>query len=50
MLVGGTIRHKAKNHAYALTIQSVIGLLKIIPMMNGLLRTPKVQRFNSMIA
>lgn len=49
VLIGGTIRHKVKNHAYVLTITSISGLIKIIGLINGYLRTPKISRFNDMI-
>ncbi len=48
-LIGGTIRHKTENHVYVLTISSISGLLKIISLINGYLRTPKINQFNNMI-
>lgn len=49
LLIGGSIRHKVENHTYVLTITSIPGLIKIINLMNGCLRTPKIARFNAMI-
>lgn len=49
LLIGGSIRHKVENHTYVLTITSMPGLIKIINLMNGYLRTPKIARFNAMI-
>jgi hypothetical protein len=48
-LIGGSIRHKVENHAYVLTITSISGLINIINLMNGCMRTPKIARFNAMI-
>lgn len=50
LLIGGTIRHKKENHAYVLSITSIPNLLRVISLINGRLRTPKVARFNAMIA
>lgn len=50
LLIGGTIRHKVENHAYVLTITSIPGLIKIIGLINGHLRTPKITQFNAMIS
>jgi hypothetical protein len=50
LLIGGTIRHKVDNHTYVLTITSLSGLLKVIGLINGHLRTPKITKFNAMIA
>jgi len=47
--LGGTIRHKKENHAYVLTISSISGLLNIISLINGYLRTPKLHQFNNLI-
>jgi len=49
LLLGGTIRYKADNHAYVLTISSIPGLRNIISLVNGYLRTPKVHQFNKLI-
>lgn len=48
-LIGGTIRYKANNHAYVLTIASINGLINIINLINGQLRTPKLFKFNKLI-
>jgi len=48
-LIGGSIRHKAENHTYVLTITSIGGLINIINAINGCLRTPKIAKFNAMI-
>ena len=48
-LIGGSIRHKVENHAYVLTITSISGLINIINLMNGCMRTTKIARFNAMI-
>lgn len=48
-LIGATIRHKVDNHVYVLTITSISGLLNIISLINGHLRTPKLTQFNKMI-
>lgn len=49
LLIGGNIRHKVENHAYVLTIYSKQGLVKVIGLINGHLRTPKIAKFNAMI-
>lgn len=49
LLIGGTIRHKVNEHASVLTISSHSGLLQIIDLLSGHLRTPKIHRFNEMI-
>jgi len=49
VILGGTIRHKKENHAYVLTISSISGLLNIISLINGYLRTPKLHQFNNLI-
>jgi len=48
-ILGGTIRHKKDNHAYVLTITSIAGLVEVINLIKGCLRTPKITRFNEMI-
>jgi hypothetical protein len=48
-LIGGSINHKVENHAYVLTITSKSGLIKVIDLINGHLRTPKIEKFNAMI-
>ena len=49
LIIGGTIRNKAAENAYVLTITSINGLLAIINLINGKLRTPKVAQFNKMV-
>jgi hypothetical protein len=49
LLIGGSIRHKVENHAYVLTIASIAELVKVICLINGHLRTPKIAKFNEMI-
>lgn len=48
-LIGGNIRHKKENHAYTLSLTSKISLIKIINLLNGFLRTPKIYKFNKLI-
>lgn len=48
-LIGGTIRHKIDNHAYVLTIVSISELINVIHIINGYLRTPKIDKFNTLI-
>lgn len=48
-LLGGTIRHKKENSAYVLVITSISGLTMIINMINGYLRTPKIDQFNKLV-
>nr|AVR57723.1 LAGLIDADG homing endonuclease [Termitomyces sp. T132] len=49
LLIGGSIRYKVENHTYVLTISSISGLIHIINLINGCLKTPKLARFNEMI-
>ena len=49
LLIGGTVQHKKDNHAYTLSITSISGLTKIISLINGFLRTPKLNKFNNLI-
>ena len=49
-LLGGTIRHKKDNHAYVLVIASISGLTVVINMINGYLRTPKIDQFNKLVS
>lgn len=46
--IGGTVRHKTENNAVVLTFTGA-SLLKIISLMSGHLRTPKVYQFNKVI-
>ena len=45
----GFIRYKPKNKACVLTISPVKGLKKIINMINGELKTPKIKQLNNLI-
>lgn len=48
-LLGGTIRHKKGNSAYVLVISSISGLTMVINLINGYLRTPKIDQFNKLV-
>ena len=48
-MIGGSIRYKKDQHAYTLSITSITGLINIIMLINGLLRTPKLNKFNELI-
>ena len=48
-ILGGSIRHKSENHAYVLTISSLQGLLHVVSLINGLLRTPKINKFHALV-
>lgn len=48
-MIGGTIRHKIQDHAYVLTITSISGLINVVNLINGYLRTPKIHKFNILI-
>ena len=45
----GFIRYKPKNKACVLVISPVIGLKKIVSLINGQLRTPKIHQLNKLI-
>ena len=45
----GHIRYKTKENACVLIVSPVIGLKKIISLINGELRTPKIHQFYSLI-
>ena len=45
----GHLRYKTKENACVLIVSPVIGLKKIIGLINGELRTPKIQQFYSLI-
>jgi hypothetical protein len=45
----GFIRYKSKNNACVLTISPVIGLKKIVSLINGELRTPKIYQLYKLI-
>ena len=46
----GSISKKSHAAAYTFTINNLEGLLRIVSLINGLLRTPKVTDFNNLIA
>ena len=48
-LLSGTIRHKKENSAYVLVISSISGLTIVINLINGYLRTPKIDQFNKLV-
>lgn len=48
-LLGGTIQHKKENSAYVLVISSISGLTIVIHLINGYLRTPKIDQFNKLV-
>lgn len=48
-IVGGYIRHKSDEHAHVLAITSITQLQKVVNIMNGKLRTPKINQFNNLI-
>lgn len=45
----GKIQRKARSHAYVFTINDFSGILQIIHLINGLLRTPKIYKFYKLI-
>lgn len=45
----GYIRHKVKDNVIVLQLSNQKGLLRIIELLNGKLRTPKIHKFNDMI-
>ena len=45
----GFIRYKPKDNACVLVVSPVIGLKKIVKLLNGELRTPKIHQFYSLI-
>jgi hypothetical protein len=47
--LGGSIRHKYKDNALVLTIAARKDLIKVVLLMNGYLRTPKIFEFNKLI-
>jgi hypothetical protein len=49
-LIGsGFIRYKTKDNACVLVVSPVIGLKKIVSLINGELRTPKIHQFHKLI-
>jgi hypothetical protein len=47
--LGGSIRFKKENLAYVLTLSSFSDLNKIINLINGYLRGPKIEHFKNLI-
>ena len=47
--LGGSIRYKRDSNAYVLVISSKSGLLNVIQLINGYLRTPKRHQFSKLI-
>lgn len=45
----GFIRYKSKDNAYVLVVSPVIGLKKIVNLINGELKTPKIHQLHSLI-
>jgi len=45
----GFIRYKLQDNACVLTISSVIGLKKVISLINGKLKTPKIDQVYKLI-
>jgi hypothetical protein len=45
----GFIRYKSKNNACVLTISPVVSLKKIVSLINGELRTPKIHQLYKLI-
>jgi hypothetical protein len=45
----GSMIRKKNTNAYVLTINDYMGLLKVINLINGKLRTPKINRLNLLI-
>ena len=45
----GFIRHKTRENAVVLTISNLKGLLTIVNLINGKLRTPKIRQLNNLI-
>ena len=49
LLKSGFIRYKTKDNACVLVISSVIGLKKVVHLLNGELRTPKIHKLYDLI-
>lgn len=45
----GSIHRKAHSHAYVLSINNEYGILQIIHLINGILKTPKIDKFHKLI-
>jgi hypothetical protein len=49
-LIGsGFIRYKLQDKACVLVVSRVIGLKKVVNLLNGELRTPKIHQFHGLI-
>lgn len=48
-MLGGSIQYIPDNHAYRLTISSIKGLSQVVFLINGLLRTPKIYKFHTLV-
>lgn len=49
LIESGFIRYKLQNNACVLVVSPVVGLKKIVHLINGELRTPKIHQFHSLI-
>jgi hypothetical protein len=49
VMIGGSIFHDLKDHKYTLTIKAIGSLIHVVNIMNGHLRTPKINKFNDLI-
>lgn len=49
VIASGFIRYKSKNNACVLVVSPVVGLKKIVDLINGELRTPKIHQFYNLI-
>lgn len=49
IIIGGSIRHKKKNHAYIQTQSSQTDQKRIIEQLNGNQKTPKIYQFKALI-
>jgi hypothetical protein len=49
LIESGFIRYKPQDNACVLVVSSVVGLKKIVNMINGELRTPKIHQLYKLI-
>jgi hypothetical protein len=49
ILESGFIRYKLKDNACVLVVSPVVGLKKIVNLINGELKTPKIYQLHSLI-